>query len=219
MKTSGAKANRSGLTLIEVLLIIAVIAILAAMFLPTLAHSGKSPVIACLNNLKQIDIGFQIFVSDNGGSFPMQLSATNGGTMEFVSNGHVFLHFQKLSKDFLYPRIFVCPLDKTRQPATNYEALNDLNISYFLNADVSTNNPTRSILSGDSFLQVNGQPVKPGLFIFTTNQNVSWASGFHANAKRGNLAFADGHVENIRKETLNSIIQQQPLATNRFCIP
>lgn len=217
MKTLSAKGKISGLTLIELLVVIAVIAVLYAMLLPHLSGSHKSRLIMCVNQLKQIDLGFQLSASDNGGEFPIQKSVVNGGTMEFIYSDHVFPHFQRISSLLVEPKLLACPLDYSRQAATNWEVLNDLNISYFLNADISTNNPSHSILSGDRHLQVSGQPVKVGLFILTTNLNVSWTPDLHA--KHGNLAFVDGHVEISKSETLNSIIQQQPFATNRFCIP
>jgi prepilin-type processing-associated H-X9-DG protein len=215
MKTLSAKAKISGLTLIEVLVVLAVLFILAAMLLPNLAGSHKAPLISCLNQLKQIGLGFQISATDNGGKFPIQKSVTNGGTMEFIYSDHVFPHFQKISSLLVQPKLLACPLDNTRQAATNWEALNDLNISYFLNADVSMT--AHSILTGDRFLQANGQQVKPGLFILTTNLNMSWTPELHLG--KGNLAFADGHVEISKMDSLNSTLQNQPLATNRLCVP
>jgi prepilin-type N-terminal cleavage/methylation domain-containing protein/prepilin-type processing-associated H-X9-DG protein len=217
MKTLSAKAKISGLTLIEVLVVIAIIAILAAMLLPYLAGGGKARIPWCMSNLKQIDLGFIIFANDNHSCFPMQVPVTNGGTMEFIYSEHTFPHFQKL-KDFIRdPRLFICPFETNRQAAVSYEALNDLNISYFLNADASTNNPTHTILAGDRFLQLKGQAIQSGLFVLTTNSNVSWTPYFHV--KGGNLAFADGHVEFSKDNNLNSLIQNQPLGTNRLCVP
>jgi prepilin-type processing-associated H-X9-DG protein len=115
------------------------------------------------------------------------------------------------------PKILTCPFDKSRSAATNWEGLNDLNISYFLNADLSTNSASHSILGGDRHLEDNGQALKPGLFLLTTNSCMSWIPNIHA--KHGNLAFVDGHVEITKTETLNSILQQQPSVTNRLCMP
>lgn len=217
MKTLLGKGKVIGLTLIEVLVVLAVLFILAAMILPQLAGSHKSPLISCLNNLKQIDLAFQIYTTDNGGIFPIKVPVTNGGTMEFIYSGHTFPHFQKISAILYTPKILACPLDNKRHTATNFEALNDLNISYFLNAEVTTNNPSHSILAGDRFLRANGQQVKPGLFTLTTNLNMSWTPDLHLN--KGNLAFADGHVEFSKTDNLNSTLQNQPFATNRFCVP
>jgi prepilin-type processing-associated H-X9-DG protein len=217
MRLVSDKGKVSGLTLIEVLGVVAVLAVLAAMLLPSLSGSRRSPVFACMSQLKQIDLGFQMSAADNGGRFPIQNAVANGGTREFIYSDHVFPHFQKISSLLVQPKLLACPLDKTRLAATTWEALNDLNLSYFLNADISTNSPSRAILAGDRHLQIGAQPVKPGLFMLTANSDMSWIPGRHANC--GNLAFVDGHVETSKTGNLNSIIHDQPLATNRLCVP
>jgi prepilin-type N-terminal cleavage/methylation domain-containing protein/prepilin-type processing-associated H-X9-DG protein len=221
MKMLPGKGKISGLTLIEVLMVVAIIAILAAMLLPAFTGGGKSNRIRCLSNLKQIDLGFFMYAEDYGKTYPFQVSAAEGGTKEFIFTSHVFPHFEKLHKyipgqQFYY--LLVCPTDKTRKAGTNAEAFTDLNISYFLNEDCShTNNPSQSLLAGDRNLESNGQPVNPGLLNATTNMNLTWSKEIHIQG--GNLAFADGHVEWKKSDKFNDIIRQQPVSTNRLCVP
>ena len=58
-------------TLLELLVVIAIIAILAGLLLPVLSAAKKRGAqAACINNQKQLGLRMQMFVQDNGDTFP-----------------------------------------------------------------------------------------------------------------------------------------------------
>jgi competence protein ComGC len=224
MKTPSVKAKVKAFTLVELLAVIFVVLILVVGLLPRLARSGDGhSQIPCLFNQKLIALGLIIFNDDNNGKFPWQLSVTNDGALELVGDGHPasqfrpLLNYVKTSQSDQTYQTYVCSLDAAKHAATNLADFSDQTTSYFLNVDASTNGPSKTIFSGDRNLQANGRPVKPGLFVLTTNAAISWTHDLHLRG--GCLGFGDGHAQFAGTDYLNSIVQNQPLATNRLCVP
>jgi prepilin-type N-terminal cleavage/methylation domain-containing protein/prepilin-type processing-associated H-X9-DG protein len=65
-------SRRSAFTLTELLVVIAVIAVLASLLLPGLSGSKASSLrIQCVSNLRQMDIAAVLYIDDNGNYYPI----------------------------------------------------------------------------------------------------------------------------------------------------
>ncbi|MGH7943209.1 MAG: type II secretion system protein, partial [Limisphaerales bacterium] len=108
MKEYPGMNERRGFTLVELLVVIAVIAIMAAILLPVLNKGRLSAQCSvCQENLRQLDMATQMYWSDNGGkSFSYFLSATNNGMLYWfgwIANGSEGHRAYDLSRGALFP--------------------------------------------------------------------------------------------------------------------
>ncbi len=194
---------RRAFTLVELLVVIAIIGILAALLLPAIQKTlVKAKQSWCANNLKQIGIGFHVFSHDHASQFPQQVRAQDGGVLEAslaVTNPipGIWLRpdvFRVLSNELGNVRVTFCPVP--RLSASNFASLRPALVTYFLALQSRYDQP-ESVLSGDNNLVTNR---------LSQLSSVSEATGFDVTLRwtperhdsRGNVLFADGHVENRR---------------------
>jgi prepilin-type N-terminal cleavage/methylation domain-containing protein/prepilin-type processing-associated H-X9-DG protein len=72
------KLKRGSFTLLELLVVISIIAVLAALLVPTLGQAKENAFKAkCMNNLKQIGMGIDYYLEDNDQYYPFKPPTTH----------------------------------------------------------------------------------------------------------------------------------------------
>ncbi|MCX6925163.1 MAG: type II secretion system protein, partial [Verrucomicrobia bacterium] len=203
----------------ELLVIVFTAVMIVGLLIPGLVRERRrAGVVNCSNNLKQVGLAFRTWPIDSTADNPMHIPAARGGTKELVGTGQVFVHFRVMSNELSSPKVLVCPLDKTKIVAANFAVgFSDKNVSYFVGTDADETNP-QMFISGDRNLAFQGQPIRPGLFVLTTNTtSVAWAKGLHHPC--GNVGLADGSVQFLDLKRLTAGVQGQGMATNLLVVP
>jgi prepilin-type N-terminal cleavage/methylation domain-containing protein/prepilin-type processing-associated H-X9-DG protein len=192
-------------TILELLCVIAIITILAALLLPVLSRgTAKAKRIQCMNGLHQIGLAFHMFAQDHNNAFPMASTLTQSSSKDSPKNVQWFNSqfffgfrpFQIISNELSSSKVLVCPTDDRQ--ATNFSALQDKNVSYFSGLKADYLKP-QSLLAGDRNV-TNDSAGRITLVELGPNQPLRWTSGLHGF--QGNLLFADGSVQ--RSKNLSS---------------
>lgn len=198
MKLS-CKTNK-GLTIIEVVIIIFCAVFLYFLFIvdivknPTVRGGG----INCVNNLKQIWLGFSLWAHDNGEKFPWEVDPDAGG----ARGKPLWYQYLVATNEIGSPKRLVCPQDKERcvKDLNKFLAEPMKHISYFFSPDATLKCPSL-IMVGDRNLK--GRPeviVAKYINLPNTNMWLAWDETMHRYA--GNIAFVDGHIERLNNSTL-----------------
>ena len=203
--------SKDAFTLVELLVVIAIIAILAALMLPAVARvKGKATRTVCLSNLKQINLGVQLYAVDHYSALPVSTNATTPAVWSAYQNSirsYVGLSGAPSAQDTL----FACPADtfyydyedRISQPHHLQQQYGFS--SYAFNAgNVPPGDPPVHPWPGIVGRKLNSirDPVRTVLVMeFPALLPYSWhdpGPAGHYNNARDNVSFVDGHVSYIK---------------------
>ena len=203
---------KKAFTLVELLVVIAIIAVLAALLLPVLNNAkGRARRTACLNNLKQINLGVHLYAEDHNNTLPFVPVSGNSAPLWSAQlklvRSYVALNAAPSPQD----RLFACPADTfyydykdlVSQPL--HQQVNYNYSSYAFNAgNILPGDPPVHPWPGVAGLKLGSikEPVKtvlvtevPALLPYSWHQR---AGESHYDKAQDMVSFADGHVSYLK---------------------
>ncbi len=224
--------NVRAFTLIELMVVIAVIGIIAGLLLPALGRAkDKGRQAFCRNNLKQLTLAMVMYHGDNKDQFPTPGSSSKYGPQDAdwiwwhygreVSNSSLAKYVSEFN-----PRLFTCPADSVARDLQTKGILpsDPYRYSYALTSYDLEENPLNdqkfnlgmaSIVTLEKkvypfFTSQIRNPSAKLMFVEEDRETIDdsrWVpSGVKTNlvsprhAKKGVVAFADGHIEAVPPE-------------------
>lgn len=186
-------AQANGFTLIEILVVVAIIALLAGLLFPAFSKAREAGRrTSCLSNLSQIAKGFHMYLQDNDARFPPVPpdNPADPGSGPTGSEGWALSIANILKSDAL----FQCPSEEDKVSFTDYWMNGDLRgIS-----DSKVRTPGNVILAGDGDRSAVDYALGPDAAAHGPLFGDPWSDTDSFTSRHlggANYAFADGHIK------------------------
>ena len=193
---------RKNFTLVELLIVIAIIAILASMLLPALNKAReKAHSIDCLGRLKQIGTGVINYADSQNGFLPCSSSTGTTNYGSYMEQIAPVINLRTTSNSYLYGNnIFTCPSDTTPFVSSGWSTSYGANTRVFFYTSTTTiKTPPYKISQIVRPSELRGIMDTADSLIVSPNGTTPWSSGGlmecePRHAKGVNIAFIDGHA-------------------------
>jgi prepilin-type N-terminal cleavage/methylation domain-containing protein/prepilin-type processing-associated H-X9-DG protein len=203
MRRKSTFATSTGFTLIELLVVIAIIGILSAILFPVFARARENARRAsCMSNVKQLALGFMMYVQDYDGRFPQYANYVHpDGTTESAPWFQVIMPYVKSEQ------LFFCPSDTVHDASKKMDVSN---ISYGYNYAFFSMGATDyppELFKGNQIAAIQF-PANVFLLAETGANEKGYVVSFSDTTRLPNkmhleggiFAFADGHVKWLKVE-------------------
>jgi general secretion pathway protein G len=216
-------ARLAGFTLIELLVALAVITLLAALLFPALMSARRAAWgTGCINNLKQIGYGMQLYAQDWDDLFPYGIDFADKISVEFWK-GHPFIPdaYEQVKSLIEHDRLLPNALSQYVRPPTVWKCPADVGMDFTIVGTVVGGGDTQGSSAYDVFKMSYAYRTELGLLQkpmaslrepSRVNALMDAAGYWHTRYARPprsdddasdydkwsyNVLFADGHVKNV----------------------
>lgn len=199
-----------GFTLVELLTVIAIISVLAALLFPVFASArGKAREISCVSNLRQIGMSLKMYTQDYDELYPWAVDPTDKYTPQIWSQFPAFqaqIPFMPMMHEALQPyvrskELFHCAADTGYTVEDFTGEMLDATPSSFRKFGTSYNYRT----------EISFRHASEGSIQNPTELNVlmdaagRWHGGLILDRMRYNVLHADGHAKNLNRAQLQRL--------------